>query len=318
MGSPPIRKRLAFTLIELLVVIAIMPSRFARAMGTARQGRGRTYSLRPPASSLTRSAFTLIELLVVIAIIAVLAALLLPALERAREGARSSQCGANLHQLFFGVATYENEYAGWLPSANGMVPSTITWCSPFGGHCGVPNLWYDNFWYGKLIYVMGWRASVANKVFACPTDTHSNAVLGDCGWEGYFFASNNRSALYEGGKLTGYQDFCGYEYSKAFVSYGWNDKLRQCAEWQYEPGFYPRSSIIAAGSKILIADHYDPRASSADGVVRRNSTGILARTSSEPYMGDRHGGGSQILWADGHIEWRLWEDVNGPANNEYW
>jgi prepilin-type N-terminal cleavage/methylation domain-containing protein/prepilin-type processing-associated H-X9-DG protein len=61
------------------------------------------------------TGFTLIELLVVVAIIAVLIAMLLPAIQKAREVAKLSVCLSNFRQIGIGLNAYADENAGWAP-----------------------------------------------------------------------------------------------------------------------------------------------------------------------------------------------------------
>jgi prepilin-type N-terminal cleavage/methylation domain-containing protein len=102
------------------------------------------------------SGFTLIELLVVIAIIAILAAMLLPVLGKAKQSGKKAACLNNLHELGIGLQMYAEDNNGWIPRAN------------------------DPLWYEVLSTPIsrGTNGFIGTKVFACPSYPDVRQLVG--------------------------------------------------------------------------------------------------------------------------------------------
>jgi len=110
-----------------------------------------------------RRAFTLIELLVVIAIIAILAALLLPPLSRAKQNAHRTACLNNLKQIMIAAHLYADDNGGHLPFPNSFHSDSI---GPGWLYNGTNNLTLpQTVETGQL-----WDSLKVRKIYWCPAD----------------------------------------------------------------------------------------------------------------------------------------------------
>ncbi len=168
-----------------------------------------------------RRAFTLIELLVVIAIIALLMALLLPAIQKVREAANKMLCGSNLRQIAIASHNYHNDYNRLPPGYYGPIPNeqgaTSVNCQQIGVLTVLlPYLEGDNIFKGlvdtttptsTLPIRLGlsdvtpaWYLSSTDftlatskiKMFLCPSDTQDSIAGMGVGSHCY----NNNTAVY--------------------------------------------------------------------------------------------------------------------------
>jgi prepilin-type N-terminal cleavage/methylation domain-containing protein len=131
-----------------------------------------------------RHGFTLVELLVVIAIIGILIALLLPAVQAAREAARRSQCSNNLKQFGLALHNYHDTFNAFPTGAGPGVkanPTTYVWdgWNAWGGVAPLTAFMEQTALYDRMVWDVYWNDTVSGNrvvadtlipIFNCPSD----------------------------------------------------------------------------------------------------------------------------------------------------
>ena len=259
---------------------------FLKAKGSARGqdhpvptlGFSREKKLSFPLAS---HPFTLIELLVVIAIIAILAAMLMPALQQARERGKTANCMNNLKQINVGFVFYGDSFDGWYMPYDDATAA------------------YTRYWQNKVAqYGLG-SAKLTSYVdlakypacYACPS-----ARPPVYGWSDGARATDKLS-----------YGFSFYTLSASYAKYNYSCKPANIKQ--------PSKAVLLADIECRVFDGnnficYPP----GSGSRYMNS----AAHSSNWGVADWHNGGANVLWLSGYVSHKSEKELWDTGKAESW
>lgn len=232
------------------------------------------------------AVFTLVELLIVIAIIAILAGMLLPALNKARDKAKAISCTGNLKQIGSGVMMYAGDFNDYLPISQKIwTPLWGTsanwpgsWCDEIATYCGGPHKIKKQSASG--IFLCG-KFSFA-EAYTLTSETYSD--------ESYYLAP-------------------GYGWN---IQMGWKEEHTAYKLETNTSGLYPRLKMTLlknSSTKILCGDSSDTAGTNRSPSYRIRelyspyfSEGSFGYPSKLLMVSGRHSNGGNYVMGDGHVE----------------
>lgn len=251
--------------------------------------------------------FTLIELLVVVAIIALLIAILIPSLGRAKELANRSACGASVTGILKGFNVYGVENADTYPTAPGSVagkagiPQYVAASAIYStadlalagisGQGGTTNANGDQL---QSAWILVLRGTVSGKSFICKSDPaspqYAQSTSGSSFYNNFSNSPASTTGVYSGNPQVSY----GF-------AYPWGNGTVLAGFWKNTVD----SSIPIAGDV-------------GSGSAAYDVNGVDNSTSSKYGNSSNHGGeGENIGFADAHVEFSKKPTVGQSNDNVY-